>query len=217
MFRGPKVEFTRIALMDMHLIDIPPMNSLLFVKAKQSRRGIHSSKYPVEKTTVIFSEPLLFDFNLPRDPGAHRCRPLRLSFRRETSSRSGFARYGVCEVNVLEMILTGQSEIRYLLSDCMYNTYFIGRLALPEGSPYPEPELSPCPSLYRDRQSSSGSETPSDRAFSRGSQGSSSDSSSRSRPSLFDSLPVKVSLERFLQLEEQVDGLLAGIVIDRAT
>jgi hypothetical protein len=186
----------------MRLIDIPPMNSLLFVKAKQGHRGIQTQKYPVEKTSVIFAEPLLFDYALPRDPSAHRCKPLRLSFRRETSSRPGFVRFGICEINILEMVLAGQSEIRLLLTECVYNTYFMGKLVLPEGSPYPEPDVAP--SFCRERQSSeSGSCTSSGKiAAAPSSQGSSSgsDTGNRNCGSIFDSLPVKVSFERFLQL-----------------
>jgi hypothetical protein len=215
MFRRTKVVKTRIALMDMRLVDIPPMNTLLFLKAKQGRTGVQTPKYPIERTSVTFKEPVLLDYELPENPLAHHPKPLRISFRRETTSKSGFTRYGNCEIDIMQMVLTNTTEIRLLLSDCPYNTYFLATLCLLEGCPY-EPgviQTEIASTTEEQHSDDSGSSTLSTLSSRR----SSSETGAHTELSLINTAPVKISPDRFRELEQQVDDLLASIITNSMT
>jgi hypothetical protein len=96
----------------MHLIDIPPHQSLLFVKIKQGRTGWKSNKFPVGKSTVALPEPIFFDYEFPSDPFTRHTKPLRLSFRFETSHHAGFTRYGIVELDLTQAILDCQFDLK---------------------------------------------------------------------------------------------------------
>jgi hypothetical protein len=182
----------------MKLIDIPPHQSLVFAKFKQGRTGGRSRQYPIVKTTVFFAEPLLFDYEMPSDPLSRHPKPLRLSFRFEDWRNSHFKRYGIAELDVMQHILAGQFNIKILLSDCSYNTYFTAQLQLPEGSPFLRNCV--CPQVPEVVASSASTDS-----------GASSSSSSLSDV-LFDATPVRISRARFDELEKQVDLMLADII-----
>jgi hypothetical protein len=204
---------TKIYLNDMKLVDIPPNQSLLFLRYKQGRAGSESRKYPIIRNFVIFAEPLIFDYDMPLNPESHHPKPLRLSFRLENGSNSGFTRYGVAELDIMQYLIDRQFEIRVLLSECSYNTYFIAKLQVPEGNPF-----SSLDSLSFFESSGEGgtvsSAPPSTTRRTSALSGSQSHVSSSSSNSmhLFETAPVKVSREKFDQLEKQVDLMLAGII-----
>jgi hypothetical protein len=182
----------------MRLIDIPPHQSLVFMRFKQGRVGGCSKKLPIVNHTVTFAEPLAFDYKMPQNPSARHPKPLRLSFRFENVYNSGFTRYGIAEIDVMQRILDNDFSIRILLSDCSYNTYFVATLTVPGGSPFADgtvnrsaTDTAPSPTLVRSRSSSS---------------------SSAASDVLFEASPVRVSRERFDELETQVDLLFASII-----
>jgi hypothetical protein len=220
MFRRAKIAKTRLELRDMRLTDIPPMHNLLFLKVKQGRSFVRTRKFPIEKSRVNFEEPIIFDYALPCDSRAHHPKPLRLSFRQETSTKSGFTRFGNCEIDIMEMIVNGATEVSILLSECAYNTYFAAQLYLPGGSPF-----SPTRAVADDAvlnpvfaTDESWSSNSSDRAQSHSqSSRSGSDPSVQLTHFLFESMPHKVTFERFRELEQQVDDLLAAIITERVT
>jgi hypothetical protein len=131
----------------------------------------------------------------------------------ENPSSSGFTRYGIAELDVMQYVLDARSTIRVLLSDCAYNTYFIATLQCPEGAPFPtaasEADVAevagvpPSPLSLPPIRPKFGIQAAS---FSQGS------SSSSHSTQLFDSVPVPISREKFDQLEKQIDLMLAGII-----
>jgi hypothetical protein len=227
MFHKSRQGTTRIQLLDMKLVDIPQRQSLFYLKAKQGGTGTTTKKYPIANNTVAFTEPLIFDYSLPSDSQARHPKPLRLSFRFENAANSGFTRYGVCELDVMKLILEGKADIRVLLLECQFNTYFISRLTLPNGSPWPNllkisPQFTPVDPVSEMLTASVS--PPSVRASTRPHRDLSvsvhtvtaSSSSSNPQPvSLYDSSPIKVPIEKFQELEHQVDELLAGIINDK--
>lgn len=257
-----------IELADMKLIDIPPTQNLVFFAAKQGRERVESDKYPIEKTTVTFTKPLVFAYNFPKNPKGKHTDPLRISFRLENPSAfSSFKRYGIVELDITQCYLEDATKLRVLLSDCAYNTYLVCELRFPNGPPYNEmirmftslddisvsiSEGSEVPSITSGGTSttmgsggSMGSSTGTISlaemtmssmslaksltvsASSRGSQAvlpelsksisgqSGSGASGGTRNPLYESLPVKINYDRFLELEKQVNELLAPIINDQ--
>jgi hypothetical protein len=178
---------TRISLVNMRLIDIPPCESLVFVKFKQGRRGDQSQKFPIVKSTVCFTDPLLFDYEMGR-----HSKPLRLSFRFENPHNARFTRYGVVEIDVMQRIIDCNFAIRILLSDCSYNTYFTATLHVPGEAPFPRQS---CPA-----------EEP------RSLPTSSSSSSASTSDVLYSTIPMAISRETFDRLEREVDLMLADVL-----
>jgi hypothetical protein len=200
----------------MKLVDIPQRQNFLFLKAKQGRVGVTTRKYPIANNSVIFVEPLIFDYELPEDPSGHHPKPLRLSFRVENSSNSGFTRYGVCEIDIMKKILEDSSDIQVLLSECQFNTYFHARLHLPGGAPwssFPIIELRRLSEEFPDSEGSAHSASTGQPRTTVTVQ--SSSSSNRLSTSLYDSSPVKITPAKFQELESQVDQLLAGIINEK--
>jgi hypothetical protein len=200
---------TKIHLNDMRLTNVPPNQCLIFLKCKQGRTGFESRKYPILGNTVIFAEPLIFDYEMPHDLRAHHPKPLRLSFRMENPSSSGFTRYGIAEFDVMQCIVDSEFELHLLLSDCAYNTYFRATLVLPEGSPFPT-----ITAKVAAIQATTPASLPLMRKKIESPAVKSSEVSSSSSYSnrLFETAPVRVSREKFDQLEKQVDLMLAGII-----
>jgi hypothetical protein len=203
---------TKIRLDDMQLINIPPTQCLIFMKYKQGRTGSESRKYPISGNDVIFAEPLIFDYEMPHERHAHHPKPLRLSFRMENPSSSGFTRYGIVELDLMQYTLDGEFNVRVLLADCAYNTYFLAKLQLPEGPPF---LTAASEAAVEDATGNSLADSipmMRPRAGSLAASGSQGSSSSSSSTQLFERSPVPISRERFDQLEKQVDLMLAGII-----
>jgi hypothetical protein len=221
LFRRRKLRSTagsasvaKIHLNDMKLVDIPPTQSLVYLRYKQGRSGAETRKYPILRNSVSFAEPIIFDYEMPSDRHSHHPKPLRLSFRMENPSNSGFTRYGIVELDVMQCILDSQFDLRFLLSECSYNTYFVAKLELPEGSPFPSSPRSVefLESTDASSPSSSGPPSTSRNVSHPVSVLSQVSSSSSTSTMLFETAPVKVSREKFDQLEKQVDIMLAGII-----
>jgi hypothetical protein len=158
------------------------------MRYKQGRTGSESRKYPIVRNIVLFSEPLLFDYEMPRDPCAHHPKPLRLSFRLENPSNSGFTRYGIVELDLRQYMIVGQCD------------------QMPEGTPFPSARPSAVCEMAGESAPSSSGPSSARTAFSTGS------SSSSNSTLLFETAPVKMPRERFDLLERQVDVMLAGII-----
>jgi hypothetical protein len=201
---------TKILLTDMKLIDIPPSQNLLYLKVKQGRTGAETRKFPIVKNSVSFKEPLLFEYEMPRRPTSRNPKPLRLSFRVENPLSSGFTRYGIAELDIMQLILDGASEIRVLLPVCSYNTWFTANFQLPEGSPFPREAAAPAPTdnIAQPSWSNTSDVSPTSSVSSVSEKSSSSSNSNR----LYDTAPVKLPRETFDLLERQVDDILAGII-----
>jgi hypothetical protein len=197
-------------LTDMKLIDIPPSQNLLYLKVKQGGTGAETRKYPIVRNSVVFKEPLLFEYEMPRSPNSRHPKPLRLSFRLENPLSSGFTRYGIAELDIMQLILDGASEVRVLLPVCSYNTWFTADFQLPEGSPFPHKASAPASTDSQMTASwSDTSDASPSLSFSSVSERSSSSSNSNR---LYETAPVKLPRETFDLLERQVDDILAGII-----
>jgi hypothetical protein len=185
---------SKISLTNMKLIDIPPCQSLVFMKFKQGRHGGQSQKLPITKAAVYFANPLLFDYEMPVDATACHPKPLRLSFQLENPYSTRFTRYGIAEIDVMQCILDGRFDIRVLLRDCSYNTYFMATLHIVGQAPFPtRPSCSIDESPPRESAASSSSST------------STSDA-------LYAAVPMAISRETFDRLERQVDLMLAELI-----
>jgi hypothetical protein len=117
--------------------------------------------------------------------------------------------------NSLPMVENTAWEKRDWRGECPYNTYFVASLHLPEATPFPT--LSD--SVYS-LDSFDDSSAPSAAPLSTGARSSPLSvsmisyvsSSSSNSTHLFETAPVKVSREKFDQLEKRVDLLLAAIL-----
>jgi hypothetical protein len=128
----------------------------------------------------------------------------------ETPSSSGFTRYGVVEIDVMQCLLDARADVRALLQECAYNTHFAATLSAPEGSPFAAPPGAAAPDADGDAPLSAPPAR--QKAAAQGAPFSQGSSSSSTSTRLFESAPVRISRERFDQLEKQVDLMLAGII-----
>jgi hypothetical protein len=117
----------------------------------------------------------------------------------------------------MKKILEGSSEIQVLLSEFQFKTYFHAALQLPSGTPwgaFPRVELRRLSDDFGDSDGSANSTSTVQPPRSTITVQSSS-SSNRPGASLYESSPVKISPEKFQELENQVDQLLAGIINEK--
>jgi hypothetical protein len=213
-----------IQISNMRLIDVPPNQCLMFLKAKQGRTGAATKKYAIVKNSVLFAEPLRLEYELPADGSARPVKPLRLSFRFENPSNSGYTRYGIVELDVAKCLSEGMTRIEMLLSECTYNSYFIALLGLCElGQPTGVTRSSSAgngvvvdgkTSDESISEASTSSHTPTNTSMCSRSRRSEDSTSSYRPPTIYDMSPVKIPLEKFEFLEHQIDDLLASIIND---
>ena len=120
-----------VILSDMELIDIPPLQNKFYIKAKQAGTEFTTDSIQVVKNTVKWPNPIKIDCEVPLD-STKRGTPLRLSFRYENASGSGFSRLGIVELAVTDLIINSNQKesqkIHHLLTNCKYNTYFDAKL-----------------------------------------------------------------------------------------
>jgi hypothetical protein len=204
-----------VHLQNLKLVDIPPMNNRFFIKAKQGRKGLETSKHQISKTTVTFTETLVFQYEMPNDHLSRHPKPLRLSVRSENFSNSGFSRYGFIELDIMAMVLAETRDFRVLLANCPYNTYLVARLELPEGNPFPS--YSAPASIVNSNSSSPFTLEVVSTSHCSGTAGDSSSGGYSSSDELFETSPIKVSRVEFDDLEKQVDDLLAGVIVGDQT
>jgi hypothetical protein len=146
---------------------------------------------------------------------SHHPKPLRLSFRVENSSNSGFTRSGIAELDIIQYLLDRQFEIRVLLSECSYNTYFIPKLQVSEASPFSSLDsLSFLEPSGEGGTVSSAPPSTTRRTAALFAAQSHVNSSSSNSTHLFETAQAKVSREKFDHLEKQIDIMLAGIIND---
>jgi hypothetical protein len=179
----------RVVLGQMQLIDIPPSQSQVYARIKQGRHVVETKRLPIIKNTVSF-DSVAFDYRFPT--GSHG-RPIRLSFRLEKQIGSGFSRYGIAELDVMQLRAERASDIRIPLSECAFASVLVAKLEVPDD-------------VRERRWTTEAAMTLAPRTAS------SAPSSSSTSGDLFEELPVKMSRERFYALESQVDEILADMI-----
>jgi hypothetical protein len=173
----------------MQLLDIPPSQSLVYIRLKQGRHSVETKRLPIIRNSVSF-DSVTFDFRLPTN---NRGRRLRLSFRLENQMGSGFSRYGIAQLDIMQLRAERRSDVRIPLSECAFTSVFVAKLEVPDDE------------CGRRRQ------TDAQMAIAQATVSSASSSSSTSSD-LFEELPVKMSRQRFDMLESQVDEILADMI-----
>lgn len=273
MRKGGKSTRT-IELKSMRLVDIPPNQNMIFYAAKQGRNNhtrVESENYRIDKNTVDFEKPLVFEYEFPKMMRGKKTAPLRISFRMENPSvarsSGGFKRYGIVEIDITQHVLDNNFVIKSLLTDCDFNTYLVATLALPKGMPW---QLERAGNTDDVSTSLTGSDSASDPVTSFASLSTSFASNSTSRTavdslaqslalkgiknnnersyrsvslieessfnglslsltgltppsmihpvsqdSMYATVPVPVSYDRFQELEKQINELLAPIINNR--
>ena len=172
----------------------------------------------VVKNSVKWPKPIKIDCEVPIDP-SKRETPLRLSFRFENASGSGFTRLGIVEISVTNLILNSENEsqkIHQLLTNCKYNTYFDATVEIQDERNKPKSidrnsvQASVTGLLENEYKSVS---VKSLTTTSTTTGGTSVTFNSVINP-LFDSCPVKITHDKFNQFEKQIDEILAQVITD---
>lgn len=281
----------KVVLQNLKLIDVPTRQNRIFLKVKHGSFHYTTKPYPIEKSLVTFLEPVTIEMTIPDDPKkAQAVKSARLSFRLENTSGSGFTRYGIVMLNIVQHLFANELNVRTGLENCTEKPVFMCTIERPsnfnhpiqQGIPIDESELSSAsasmsnsmsnsitqlrrPSMkgnhvrmgsvstkatYFDDLSSdisvpisvspkvnfpqirrksqihvsnsfnslnknpSNSRLPLLPLSGESSVLSNQSSSTTPKPNLYDAAPAKISPERFKTLEEQIDNLLAGIIIN---
>lgn len=123
--KNKKPQTVKILITNMKLIDMPPNQNRVFIKIKQGQVCCTTRSFPIVQNQVIFQEPVEFNFNTSVAFHTHKKKLLRFSFRYELANGSGFARYGAVEINPMQAVKEGNGEVKILLENCSYNTYFL--------------------------------------------------------------------------------------------
>lgn len=281
----------KVVLENLKLIDVPARQNRIFVKVKHGSFHFTTKPYQIEKSIVNFLEPVTIEMTIPDDiKKAKAMKSARLSFRLENTSGSGFTRYGIVMLNVVQRLLANELNVRAGLENCSEKPVFMCTIKMPSNFNHPikqnfsidETELSSSSvstsnsisssltqhrrqsikgnhvrmqsvstkSTYFDDLSSDFTEPiinvvpkvnfsqsrrksqihvsnsfnslarnanyrfPTLQLSGENSVLSNQSSSALQKPNLYEHAPAKISLERFKTLEEQIDNLLAGIIIN---
>ncbi|KAH0800361.1 uncharacterized protein GO595_006772 [Histomonas meleagridis] len=210
MFKKKKI---KVILTDMKLIDMPPNQYRIFFKAKQGSKHIKTKAYAIVQNQVIFPEPICFLYDVSSHFSGKLVRPLRLSFRFETATGSGYTRYGIVEIDVVQCFKENKKYLHVLLDHCSYNTCFSCLLLFPDESPPAEEssESQQFQSLVVPRSESETSFSARSGSFSNQKQSetfSISDSNSSVKGATF-----SVTNEKYQLLEKQIDQLLTDVIL----
>lgn len=283
----------KVILQNLKLIDVPTRQNRVFLKAKHGSYHFTTKPYQIKNNTVIFLEPVTIEIVIPDDPKkAKAVKSARLSFRLENTSGSGFTRYGIVMLNIVQRLFANDLVVKVGLENCTEKPVFMCKIKMPsnfnhsiqQGVLIDESELSSAsmsvsssvstsftqfrrPSMKGNRNRMGSLSTKKDvyyddlssdytepilpiqqahypqssrtarihisnsfNSFNSLSENQAnyrtplshlsgensvlSNQSSRMETNLYDNAPAKISPERFKTLEDQIDKLLAGIIIN---
>lgn len=279
----------KVVLQNLKLIDVPTRQNRVFLKAKHGSFHFTTKPYQIKNNVVIFLEPVTMEIVIPDDPKkAKAVKSARLSFRLENTSGSGFTRYGIVILNIVQRLLTNDLDVKVGLENCTEKPVFMCKIKMPSNfnheiqpgiliddtelssasismstsistsftqskkissrgnhsrmnsisakkagyfddlsSDFTEPTLpitqahypqsSRTPRIHISNSFNTLSENITSRRLSISHENSvlSNQSSSQAfKPNLYEHAPVKISPDRFKNLEDQIDKLLAGIIIN---
>ena len=122
----------KITLKDIVLTDLPTRQKRVFIKIKNCVKSIITKPYPIIDNKCVFENPVKIKMDMPQNLSkAKKVQPLRLSFRLENLSGSGFHRYGIAKIDVVKAILSGHLQISMNLENCTEKPVLSMTLVLP--------------------------------------------------------------------------------------
>lgn len=128
----------KVILQSLKLIDVPTRQNRVFLKAKFGSFHFTTKPYQIKDNTVIFLEPVTIDMTIPNDPKKLKSvKSARLSFRLENTSGSGFTRYGIVMLNIVQHLLLNDLDIRVGLENCTEKPVFMCKIKKPSNFNHP--------------------------------------------------------------------------------
>lgn len=108
----------KITLQNIRLTDLPTRQSRMFLKIKNCVSTVITKSYQIKNNQCEFTDSVEIEVSFPtnlltainKNSKNLKIKPLRLSFRLENSSRSGFQRYGIAMVDLLKLIMENNEQ-----------------------------------------------------------------------------------------------------------
>ncbi|OHT10935.1 hypothetical protein TRFO_19631 [Tritrichomonas foetus] len=128
----------KISLKNIVLIDVPTRQNRIFAKVKKCVKNVTTKPYPIINNQCKFAENVDIEVNLPKDLSkARHSHLIRISFRFENASGSGFSRYGIAKIDIVKTIISRELDIRMNLENCPEKPVLTLTLGIPAGiSPF---------------------------------------------------------------------------------
>ncbi|OHT14968.1 hypothetical protein TRFO_14632 [Tritrichomonas foetus] len=217
-----------VKIKNMKIIDIPTRSSLIYIQAKQTHYKSKSKPVGVVKNMASWNDPIEIKCIFPKNEIKSKKKfMIRLSFRFQTESTSGFKRYGVVQLDIAGITYRRESHFEKGLNHCLDNAMFTCDLEYnlddndpinewTEASPSQPPKSSSFYSLSENNQGSNNElsmETSKDQC-SNSDQKTNSETLSGTELNfrLCGDVMIKVNSQRMKTLEEQVDSVIASMI-----
>lgn len=140
----------KIILQNIRLVDVPTRQNRMFLKIKNCVSTVITKSYQIVNNQCEFTDSIEIEVNFPsnlikainKNSRSLKVKPIRISFRLENSSRSGFRRYGIVMLDLLKLILENATQItssnhiysfRAGLENCSEKPIFYLNIAFPQG------------------------------------------------------------------------------------
>lgn len=133
-----KSQKVKVVLQNLKLIDVPARQNRIFVKVKHGSFHYTTKPYQIVKSVVNFLEPVTIEMTIPNDPKkAKAIKCARLSFRLENTSGSGFTRYGIVMLNIIQRLFANELDVRSGLENCTEKPVFMCNIQMPSNFNFP--------------------------------------------------------------------------------